>query len=108
MEQTTDVPSKGTYPLSYTMIPLNYSMEVTFECGLEDANVVAFIEAASIIGGRNAIEEFLDCGLWPLSEKFCFMVETKETPLLKLWYRCLKLHPLLGRKSWGRLSRCES
>jgi hypothetical protein len=43
MEQTTDVPSKGTYPLSYTMIPLNYSMEVTFECGLEDANVVELI-----------------------------------------------------------------
>jgi hypothetical protein len=33
VEQTIDVRDKGTYPLSCTMIPLNYSTEVTFECG---------------------------------------------------------------------------
>jgi hypothetical protein len=101
MEQTTDVRSKGTYSLSYTMIPLNYSMEVTFECGLEDANVVAFIEAAWIIGGHNAIEEFLDCGLWPLSEKFCFTVETKETPLLKVVVPMPQVAPIIGAQELG-------
>jgi hypothetical protein len=58
-EQTADVRGKGTYPLSCTMVPLDYLMEVTFECGPGDANVVAFTEAASIIGGHDTIEEFL-------------------------------------------------
>jgi hypothetical protein len=52
------------------MTLLNYVMEVTFECGPADADVGAFTEAASIIGGYDTIEEFLACGLWPLSEKF--------------------------------------
>jgi hypothetical protein len=38
------------------MIPLDYSMEVTFVCGPRDANVATFTEAASIIGGHNTIE----------------------------------------------------
>jgi hypothetical protein len=63
------------------MTPLNYAMEVTFECGPTDANVAAFTEAALIIGGNDAVEEFLACGLWPLSEKFGFKVEMKETLL---------------------------
>jgi hypothetical protein len=41
-------------------------------CGLEDANFGAFVEATSIIGGHDAVEEFLTCGLWPLSENFGF------------------------------------
>jgi hypothetical protein len=41
MEQTADVRGKGSYPLSGTMTPLNYSMEVMFECGSKDANVSA-------------------------------------------------------------------
>jgi hypothetical protein len=67
------------------MTPLNYAMEVTFECGPIDADVVAFTEAASIIGGHDAIEEFLACGPWPLCEKFGFMVEMKETTSRRLW-----------------------
>jgi hypothetical protein len=45
---------------------------------------VAFVEATSIIGGHNAVEEFLAYDLWPLSEKFSFGVETKESPLSKV------------------------
>jgi hypothetical protein len=80
MEQTVDVCGKGTYPLRCTMISLNYLMEVTLECGPTDASVAAFTEAASIIGGNDAVEEFLACSLWTLSEKFGFKVERKETP----------------------------
>jgi hypothetical protein len=57
LEQTAHVHGKATYRLSCTMTPLNYAMEVTFECGPVDADVVAFTEAASIIGGHDAIEE---------------------------------------------------
>jgi hypothetical protein len=49
------------------MIPLNYSTEVTFECGPEDANVAAFTKATSIIGGHDVVEEFLACGLQPVA-----------------------------------------
>jgi hypothetical protein len=34
------------------MTQLNYLMEAPFECALDDVNVVAFIEAASFIGGH--------------------------------------------------------
>jgi hypothetical protein len=66
------------------MTELNYLMEVPPFCHLEDANFVAFTEVASIIGGHDAVVEFLSCSLWHLSEKFGFKVEMKESPLLKV------------------------
>jgi hypothetical protein len=84
MGQTTDVCGKGTYPLSCTIIPLNYLMEVTFECGPADTNVAAFTKAASIIGGHDAVEEFLAYDMWPHRENFGFKVGMKETPLSKI------------------------
>jgi hypothetical protein len=45
------------------MTQLNYLLDAPFECDPEDRNVAAFIEAASIIGGRDAVEEFLACGM---------------------------------------------
>jgi hypothetical protein len=95
MEQTADVRSKGTYPLSCTMTPLNYLTEVTFECGPADANVAVFTEAASIIGGRDAVEEFLAYDLWPLSDKFGFKVETKEAPLSKVVVSMPQVAPII-------------
>jgi hypothetical protein len=71
-EQKTDVRGKRIYPLSSTMTELDYLTEAPSSCGLEDANVAAFTEATSIIRGRDAVEDFLACGLWPLSEKFSF------------------------------------
>jgi hypothetical protein len=41
------------------MTPLDYPTEAPCKCGADDVNVVAFTEAAAIIGGRNAVEEFL-------------------------------------------------
>jgi hypothetical protein len=67
------------------MTPSLYVMKVMFECGPVDANVAAFAEAASIIGGCDVVEEFLACGLWPLDVKFGFKVETKETLCRRLW-----------------------
>jgi hypothetical protein len=83
-EQTIDAWGKGNYPLSSTMTPLNYLMEAPFDCGPEDANIAAFNEATSIIERHDAVEEFLACGLWPLSRKFGFKVETKESSLSKV------------------------
>jgi hypothetical protein len=61
-----------------------YLTEAPSSCGLEDANFMAFVEAISNVGGRDAVEEFLASGLWPLGEKFGFKVETKEFPLSKV------------------------
>jgi hypothetical protein len=101
LEQTTDVRGKGLYPLSYTMTPLNYVMEVMFNCGPVDTDVAAFTEAASIIGGCDAVEEFLACGMWPLSENFGFKVETKETPLSKVVVLMPQVTPVIGVQELG-------
>jgi hypothetical protein len=77
-EQTANFLGKRTYPLSLKM------MEVPFSCGPKDANFAAFVEATSLIGGCDVVEEFLACGLWPLGEQFGFRVETKESPLSKV------------------------
>jgi hypothetical protein len=63
VEQTTNVWGKGNHLLSSTMTPLNYLIEAPSACGPDDANIAGFVEVTSIIGGRNAVEEFLACGL---------------------------------------------
>jgi hypothetical protein len=101
-EQMADVQGKGHYPLSSTMTQLNYLTDAPFECDPKDMNVEAFAEVASIIGGRNTVEEFLGCGMWPLSEKFGFEVETKEIALLKVMVPMSKVtcdRTTLGRGS---------
>jgi hypothetical protein len=95
-EQLADVRGKGNYSLSSTMTQLNYLLDALFECDPEDRKVTAFIEVASIIGVRNTVEEFLACGMWPLSEKFGFEVETKETPLSKVMVSMSKVTPTIG------------
>jgi hypothetical protein len=41
---------------------LNHLMEAPSECGPEDANFAAFVEATSIIEGHDTVEEFIACG----------------------------------------------
>jgi hypothetical protein len=95
-KQVPDVRGKGNYPLSSTMTQLNYLLDALFECGPEDRNVVAFVEKASIIGARDAVEEFFACSMWPHSEKFGFEVEMKETPLSKVMVSMLKVTPTIS------------
>jgi hypothetical protein len=59
-----DVWGKGSYPLRSMMTPLDYLSDIPFECSPGDTNVVAFTKATSIIGGCDAVEEFLACGIW--------------------------------------------
>jgi hypothetical protein len=66
------------------MTPLVYQMDVSSSCSPEDADFAAFVEATSLIGNHNAMEEFLASGLWPLGQQFGFDVETKESPLSKV------------------------
>jgi hypothetical protein len=64
------------------MTQLDYLMEAP-SCGLEDANFVAFVEATSIIGGRDAVEEFLACGL--LVKSLVLEWRRKSLRCQKLW-----------------------
>jgi hypothetical protein len=73
---------------------VDYLLDVLFEFSLEDGDVAAFVKPTSIIGGRDAVEEFLACGISPVSYSCGFEVETKETPLLSV----VVPKPLLGQK----------
>jgi hypothetical protein len=83
------------------MTSLNYAMEVTFECGPADTDVAAFTEVALIIAGHDIVEEFLACGLWPLSEKFGFKVETRETPPSKVVVPMPQVTLVIGAQELG-------
>jgi hypothetical protein len=55
----------------------------------------------SIIRGRDVVEEFLACGLWTLSEKFGFKVETKESPLSKVVVPMPQVDTVIGIEEFG-------
>jgi hypothetical protein len=86
--QKADVHGKGTYPLRSEMSALEYLTDAPHACTIDDTNVIAFTEATTIIGGRDAVEEFLTCGIWPLSDNWEFEVEMMESPHKKLSCRC--------------------
>jgi hypothetical protein len=47
---------------------LDYLTDASYMCDADDANVMDFMEATAIIGVRDAVDEFLTCGIWPLSD----------------------------------------
>jgi hypothetical protein len=100
-EQLVDTRGKGSYLLNSTVTRLDHMVEAPSECGPEDTNFAAFVEVTSIIRGRDAMEEFLACGLWPLSEKFGFPVERRESPLSKVMAPVLQGNPIIGEQEPG-------
>jgi hypothetical protein len=72
-------------------------MDAPFECGPEDANVAAFVKAALIISGCDAMLELPACGICPLSESCVFEVKRKEISLSKVMVPMLKLTPTIGK-----------
>lgn len=64
--QGKDFQGPRTYPLSSSTIRLDHAMDITSWASLKDHNFVAFVDATSLIGGRDAVEEFIASGLWPL------------------------------------------
>jgi hypothetical protein len=64
------------------MTLLEYLMDAPYECGPDDVNMAAFAEATTIIGGRDAVEEFLACGIWPLTEGWEFLVVKQESKVV--------------------------
>jgi hypothetical protein len=67
------------------MTELDFVTELPFECPDDDVGDVAFIKATRTIGGRNTMEEYMACGLLPLSVSFSLgEVANEETPMSKL------------------------
>jgi hypothetical protein len=67
------------------MMGVGFVTEPTFQCPDDDTHDVAFVRATSTIGSREAMEEYMVCGLFPLSATFSLgEVVEEETPVLKL------------------------
>jgi hypothetical protein len=60
------------FTLHSSMTPLDFTADPSFECADDDFGDAAFIRAASLIGGRDAVEEYLACGMFPLLANFGF------------------------------------
>jgi hypothetical protein len=63
---------KSVHALHSRMSMLDYAVEPEVECLDNDPNDTAFIQASTTIGGRNAIEEYLACKMYPLAAGFGF------------------------------------
>jgi hypothetical protein len=56
--------------LHSSMSPLDISTDHMFDCADDDSGGVAFVRATSLIGGQNAVKEYLACGLFLLLVSF--------------------------------------
>jgi hypothetical protein len=67
------------------MSVLDYTIEPEVECLDDDLNDVAFVRAITTIGGRDTVEEFVACKMFPLTSGFGFKdVTIGMTPVLKI------------------------
>jgi hypothetical protein len=64
------------------MSVLDYIVEPMVDCPGSDANDTAFVQATTTIGGCDAVEEFLACGMYPLLADFGFGVVRVGTTVM--------------------------
>jgi hypothetical protein len=80
---------KSMYALHSQMSKLDYAIELEVECTDNDPNNVAFVRVTATIGGRDTVEEYVACKMYPLVVGFGFesvplgmtSVSKVETPL---------------------------
>jgi hypothetical protein len=61
---------KGIFALHSYMSRLDFITESSFQCPDDEAGDVSFIKATCAIGGRDAVEEYMACGVFPLLVSF--------------------------------------
>jgi hypothetical protein len=67
------------------MTPLYFTIEPSFECANGDSSDAAFVHDVSLIGGQDAIEEYLAYRMFPLLANFGFAeIMDGETPVSKV------------------------
>jgi hypothetical protein len=76
---------KSIYVLHLWMSVIDYTVEPEVECPDDDMNDVAFVRATNTIEGRDAVEEFLACKMYPLVAGFGFHgMSIGTTPVSKV------------------------
>jgi hypothetical protein len=67
------------------MCSLEFQTEAPFDYVDDDSGDIAFIQATKFIGGRDAMEEFIACDMYPLATTISFdRVATRTTLVSKL------------------------
>jgi hypothetical protein len=67
------------------MTELNFMMEPLLESPDDEIGDAAFVKAARIIGSQDVVEEYMACGIFPLSASFGLGEDVDgETPVSKL------------------------
>jgi hypothetical protein len=67
------------------MSALRFSTKPSYDCSGEDLSNDALIWSSKCIRGRDSVEEFVSCGVWPLAAGVNFeQVKVGSTPILKL------------------------
>jgi hypothetical protein len=73
------------YALHSWMSELYYTVEPEVECPNNNPNNAAFVRATTTIGGRDAVEEYVACKIYPLAASFGFeSVPLGMTPVSKV------------------------
>jgi hypothetical protein len=76
---------KTVHILRSYMCSLEFRMDPLFDCADDDSGDVAFVQATKFIGGRDAVEEFIACFMYPLAVGTSFdRVATRTTSVSKL------------------------
>jgi hypothetical protein len=76
---------KSVFALHSQMSELDYAVEPEVECSDDDPNDATFIWAATTIGGRYVVEEYLACKMYLLAVGFDFRkVSMGTTPMSKV------------------------
>jgi hypothetical protein len=76
---------KFVHALHSHMSSLNFHTKPSIESSGEDLSDDAFVWASRNIGGRDAVEEFVSCSVWPLAGGVSFEhVKVALTPVSKL------------------------
>jgi hypothetical protein len=67
------------------MSTIKFCTKSSYDCFGEDLSDGAFVWASKCIEGRDAVEEFKSCGVWPLAAAVNFeQVKVSLTPISKL------------------------
>jgi hypothetical protein len=76
---------KSMYALHSRMSELDYTIEPKVECPDNDPNDAAFVRVTTTIRGRDAVEEYVACKIYPLAASFSFeSVPLGMTPVSKV------------------------
>jgi hypothetical protein len=84
----------SVYALHSRMSMLDYTVESEVECLDSNANNTGFIRATATIRGRDAVEEFLACKMYPLAAGYGFKGVTIGTMLVLKVRTPLPLFPV--------------